>query len=231
MVSLHQLGIESELRRGGRLALSAMRKKAGTLAGRALAIMGASAAMMAAQHNATFLVMVGGAVTIPLVAGGWTLRSATRLRKSTPSALPEAIRERLRRVAQVGTQLEAQRHREALRGVVAQALALRSLHDTQDERTDAELAQALDVAMVAAARLDVLDTELEQADLRESSAHIHALMRERDTWSSRLLDLAATLESLRIRVATAVARRGRADDVELLELLRAKVEALEEVQA
>jgi hypothetical protein len=114
--------------------------------------------------------------------------------------------------------------------VVAQALALRSLHETQDERTDAELAQALDVAMVAAARLDALDTELEQADLRESSAHIHALMRERDTWSSRLLDLAATLESLRVRIATAVARRGRADDVELLELLRAKVEALEEVQ-
>jgi hypothetical protein len=54
-------------------------------------------------------------------------------------------------------------------------------------------------------------------------------MHERDTWSARLLDLTATLESFKARIAAAAGRQ-RDDERELMDSLRAKVEALEEVQ-
>jgi hypothetical protein len=230
--SLAALGIEARAIEGGLRSLPEVRKKARMVGWRVFAIIAASSASMGfVVGKATLLWLFYPLlwVLVPTIVAANTFRPAARMRGEAKE-LPEPLASRLRNVARVGVELEARRHREALRGVVSRAMELREAAAPEDrDRTDAEVAQALDVAMVAAGRLDELDRRLERVDLREASAEVHTLMHERDTWSARLLDLTATLESFRARLAAAAAQV-RPDEVEALDELRAKVEALEEVQ-
>jgi tRNA A-37 threonylcarbamoyl transferase component Bud32 len=233
VASMRVLGLEATHLQGGSSALPAVRKKARTVAGRMFLIIAASSASMGSfvgQLGWLWLLYPLLWLAIPAVFGARTLRPATTLER-TAKALPPALAARIAKIAQVGGSLDARRHRESLRGAVSRALQLReATPQAQRPEIDPEIGEALDVALVAAGRLDELDRRLERADLREASAEVHALMRERDTWSARLLDLTATLESFKARLAAA-SGRARPEEDELLEDLRAKVEALEEVQA
>ena len=95
-------------------------------------------------------------------------------------------------------------------------------------RQPADVCAAIDQALVATGRLDTIDRQLEGVDLRNPDDKAHALMHERDTWSARLHDLVGTLESLRVRLAAAKGKGGANE--ETLAILRAKVDALEEVE-
>jgi hypothetical protein len=227
--SIDLLGVRTELTRGGRYSLPAIRKKARTVAGRTFAVVAASSAWVV--NDARLMLGVWAVLWLagPVLAGAATLRSAVTPSRLTRVSLPAGLRRRLSAIETAGAQLRARRHRESLRGVVGSALALRAA--ATDEGTDEEIEQALDIALVAAGRLDALDAELESTDLQQAGAEVRAKLSERDRWSSRLLDLHATIEMLRSRVAAADVRRDRADDTESLDELRAKVEALEEVQS
>jgi hypothetical protein len=227
--SLSQLGIETKVVKGGRYALPEIRKKARTIAARTFAIVAASTAWVAQQHWWMLLVWLTAWIAVPFVAGARTLRAMAIPTATSAKALPESLRRRLLAIERTGTQLRARRHREQLRGVVGSALALREA--VGDAESDGEIAETLDVALVAAGRLDELDTRLESADLKQADAEVRATLSERDRWSSRMLDLHATIEMLRSKLASAAARRGRADEAADLDALRAKVEALEEVQS
>ena len=95
----------------------------------------------------------------------------------------------------------------------------------------AELAQAIDVATVAAGRLDALDRSLAKLDRDTATPQARALLHERDTWSARLLALTASLDALQARASRAQEQRDAGHDEDALADLRAQVEALEEVQA
>jgi hypothetical protein len=145
----------------------------------------------------------------------------------TTAALPAALQERIGNLATVLPGIRARRHREALRGVVRRALSLHAAvpADVQAAWT-AELAEVIDVALVAAGRLDVLEERLLQVDLREPDEATARDLRERDTWAARLLEVTARLDALRARWAAAAAGTRGTD---LLDDLRAQVLALEEV--
>lgn len=226
--SLQTLGLQSEVCKGGRMALPAARKKAGKVGIRMLAIIAASSVYLVSQGIAGGLgIWIAMLMMVPAVVGFRTLRPRTKLRGEARAPLPPAIDERLTAIAKSGPALRAARHRTSLRGVVSSALALRSA--VTDDATDAEVASALDIALVATGRLDALDSELEGRDLQRADAQTRELLAERDVWSSRLLELHATIESLRARLVSARAAAGKVHDQEALEELRAKVEALEEV--
>ncbi len=233
--SLQALGLQAETAKGGPLALPGVRKKSRVMAARVFTIViGSTVAMSGsiAEHLWVWLLFAGLWLTIPAGVVALSLRPKARA-KQLSAALPPPLALRMENVATVGAGLESPRHREALRGVVSRVLALRET-TAQTERdtgaVDEEAVAAIDLAIVATGRLDILDQTLKTADLNEATDEVHGLMRERDTWSARLLDLVATLEALRTRVAAAAARGGAAADDELLDALRAKVEALEEVQ-
>ncbi len=229
VVSIRQLGIDAEVAPGGRYALPAIRKKSRAIAGRTFAIVAASTAWVAREPLAMLAVWALMWVLVPFIAGASTLRAATTRRGQAKAALPDALARRLRAIESAGAQLRAKRHRESLRGVVSSALALRD--EVTDVEADRDIGEALDVALVAAGRLDQLDEQLEATDIQQAGSEVRATLAERDRWSSRMLDLHATIETLRSKVAAAKARHGKADDEETLDALRAKVEALEEVQA
>lgn len=226
--SLQNLGLQAEVCRGGRSSLPAARKKAAKVGVRMLAIMAASSAYLLSQGLfGGIFIWLGLLMLIPAIAAFRTLRPRTQLRGEARAELPPAIAERLGAIAKSGPTLRAPRHRTSLRGVVSSALALRS--SVTDEATDAEVANALDIALVATGRLDALDRELESRDLQRADAQTRELLAERDVWSSRLLELHATIESLRARLIAARASAGKVQDDDALDELRAKVEALEEV--
>ena len=167
------------------------------------------------------LLAVPGAVALQ------TLRPKAKRVGDGGTSLPAALRERMDAVSTVAAGMESQRHREALRGVVSRVLALREATGS-DGSIDTEAVAAIDQAVVAAGRLDAIDSQLELADLQRPTDEVHTLMHERDTWSARLLDLVGTLEALRVRLAAAEGQGGASEDA--LATLRAKVDALEEVQ-
>lgn len=229
VASIRELGIDAEICQGGRYSLPAIRKKSRAIAGRTFAIVAASTAWVA--RDATLMLAVWGVMwlLVPFIAGLSTLKAAVTRRGEAAAALPQPLMKRLRAIESAGAQLRAKRHREQLRGVVGSALALRE--EVGDTEADTEIGEALDVALVAAGRLDTLDEQLEATDIQQAGPEVRATLAERDRWSSRMLDLHATIETLRSKVAAARARKGGADEVESLDALRAKVEALEEVQA
>ena len=227
--ALESLGLQAKAQQGGVLALPEARKKARVLGGRTLGIVATSAAglnNLIIDHPWMLVPMLILFLGAPFVVGARTLGAKAK-RISGGKALPPALEQRMEAVATVAAGMESQRHREALRGVVSRVLALRDATGA-DEGIDAEGAAAIDQALVATGRLDIVDQDLQGHDLRSPDDVTHALMHERDTWSARLLDLIGTLESMRVRVAAAGGKKGAAAD--RLALLRAKVEALEEVQ-
>lgn len=132
--------------------------------------------------------------------------------------------------------LHHERNKDMLASIAGQVVALRAVFEDSDAlELEDELRRALEVAMVATARLDVLDHQIESltADAAPDAAGVarHERLAERDRWSTRLNQLSATLESLRIRALSAAAKqRLSGDDEEVFEALRFRVEALEELQ-
>ena len=229
--SLERLGLAAEVVRGGPLASPLMRKKVRDLSGRVFLI---SVTMMAGILSQGWMVLVGVTALLGIVVATAVLsvRAVARETGGRARALPAPIRVALGRVESALPAIAEARHRESLRAAVSRATELARVlpeADKGDPIAD-ELAQAIDAATVASARLDALDRELAQLDRDTATEAARSLLHERDTWSARLLSLTATLESLRARIARAEALRGRADD-ETLADLRAQVEALEEVQA
>jgi hypothetical protein len=228
--SLEKLGFETELVKGGAWKSTAMRKKVKSLSARVLGIIAVSSAWIYGQLN------WGTAVAIPVVilgALGFTAISGTR-RLTTPRptaarALPPSVGDAVTTVEKALPAIEQARHRHGLRAAVGRALQLSADPGLGPEVAE-ELAQSIRLATVAAARLDALDRQLADREFNESSAEARALLHERDLWAARLLELTATLDSLRARSSAATAKRADADD-EALEDLRARIEALEEVQA
>ncbi len=230
VTSLGSLGLQAKAVRGGALALPEARKKAQVLGVRTLAIVGVSmASVLGNLLNGIWPLglALGAAVIVPTAVALQSTRPKSKL-AGARSSLPPALGERMKSVAIVGAGMQSKRHRESLRGVVSRALALRSAVGS-DASLDAEVAEAIDHAVVATGRLDTIDHALAHADLQRPTDAQHALMHERDTWTARLHDLVGTLESLRTRLAAADGAAGESQAV--LDRLRAKVEALEEVQA
>ena len=87
----------------------------------------------------------------------------------------------------------------------------------------------LDIAVVAASRLDELESSLAVEDLRDPDHHLRARLRERDTWAARLLEASAFMDSMRVRLVAATTGAGDSQET-LLEGLRDRVNALTEVQ-
>ena len=228
--ALKQLGLEAEIAKGGVLAHPGARKKAKVMAGRAAGIAATSMAGLfssISQHPGVMLVVVPLLfILTPGIIAARTLGAKAK-RSGSRVALPPALSERMDAVCTVAVGMESKRHREALRGVVSRVLDLREATGN-DGSMDDEVGAAIDQALVATGRLDTIDRELEGVDLRNPDDYAHGLMHERDTWSARLNDLVGTLESLRVRLAAAKGTVGASE--ETLATLRAKVEALEEVQ-
>lgn len=93
-----------------------------------------------------------------------------------------------------------------------------------------DLVRSIRLAVGAAMRLDHLDRRLAGVDLADPNEEERRLMHERDTWSARLLGLAASLDSLSVRLTAADTSATTAAAVEQLEDLKARIEGLEEVQ-
>lgn len=229
VAALEQLGLQAKLANGGVTALPEARKKARVMAGRVAGIVATSMAGVyssIAQTPWLLLLLPVALLVAPGIVAARTLRAKAK-RTRGQAALPAAVTKRMDAVATAGAGMQSKRHREALRGVVARVMALREATGA-DGTLDDEIGAAIDQALVATGRLDAIDAQLGDADLQNPDDEDYALMHERDTWSARLHDLVGTLESMRVRLAATKGRAGAGD--EALEVLRAKVEALEEVQ-
>ncbi len=231
--TLRTLGLQAEARRGGRFALDAMLSKAGKLGVRAMT-------PAAALGGFLFMIPFFGwflfPVVVPLLpvsfaAGAWRSgRPFARALRAGKSGRPEAIERRLTQIREAVPAIQEPRHREALRTVVSRVLAL--LDVVPLERTHdfvPELEHALNLALVAARRMDELDRLMAQPGFDASDPAQRDNLHERDTWAGRLLELTARLDALATRAAAAKALRGEARTHEELQELRASVEALEEV--
>ena len=223
--SLVQLGLEGEAIRGSAIRSPRMRKKARALAGRASLITLGS--MVGLYSNGRILFVLP--VILALVAGvtSWrSLRQLTAPADRTPPALPPPLAKALADVERVAPTIDTARHRHSLRAVVRRALALAPALGPGGPAD--ELGQAVSAAAAAAARLDALDRALAARDIQREGETLRATLHERDTWSARLLSLTAALDAFEARLARAGSRTA-ADDAALADL-RARVEALEEVQ-
>ncbi len=233
--SLAQLDIHCEVARGGRLAHHGVRTKALAIAGRRTAVV-SGIVMSPAMFGLVYLAIPMALVVAPVV---FTLAfiAATKpfVNSQSPDtrALPPAMQSRVAKLDAVVPKIEADRHRESLRAVVARVFSLfESTPPGEQAEVVEELGRALDVGMLAATRLDVLDRALMAHDTLDPSAEVRAMLHERDMWSARLLELTATLDAFhsRQRAASARLERGRAEVDELLSELAVRVESLEEVQ-
>jgi hypothetical protein len=233
VASVEELGLEAEAVRGGRFALPSMRKKSWQLGAR-MALIGATGLWYGLQSvMGPLLLPTLGLGLAASVAAGWAVggRGATRRTGRTVSALPEVISAPIERIVEAVPHIREKRHRESLRAVVQRALAVRDhVPAKQQTDVDADLGRALDLALVAAMRVDQLETELTEQDMRDASAATRSQMLERDSWAARLLEMTAFLDALQARYAAAASAPESETRAEL-EQLRAHIEALEEVQA
>ena len=134
--------------------------------------------------------------------------------------------------------IAAARHRDSLRGIIERALSLRvAVGERHRQALDGDLGQLIDLATVAASRLDELDTQLGESDLHSPDRALRKALRERDTWAARLHEVTAFLDAMRARYAAlgAASPDGSvgSDDRDAegaLADLRAHIEALEEVE-
>jgi hypothetical protein len=150
-------------------------------------------------------------------------RVASRSRAALPSALDAA----LGRVAGVVPAMSAARHRDALRGVVERALALRDAIDPEERAgLDDQVAELIDVAALASSRLDQLESELSPEDLRSGDETQRARWHVRDRWAAKILQVTAFLDAMRARAVMSRARGARRVE---LDDLRAQIAALQEL--
>jgi hypothetical protein len=155
---------------------------------------------------------------------------ARRAAGSRQARLPSGLDAALGRVANLVPAMSAARHRDALRGVVERALALRDVLDAAQRAArptiDDELAQLVDVAAIASSRLDQLEAELSPEDLRSGDEALRARWHVRDRWAAKILQVTAFLDAMRARAVMAKARGvGFAE----LDSVRAQIAALEEL--
>jgi hypothetical protein len=229
MPVLRELGLQARVVRGGRFALREVRSKGWILA-RRVALIAVSGAFYGLQHAGIGL--LGGVVGIGALATWSGFREAgrpavRRLVARRPAQLPSTVDAALGRVARLVPTMTAARHRDALRGVVERALALRdALDPRQKAELDGELARLIDSAALAASRLDQLEAELSPDDLRSDGEALRARWHQRDRWSTKILHVTAFLDAMRARAVMAQAR-GVAG-TELAEL-RDQIAALEEL--
>ncbi|MEM9493482.1 MAG: hypothetical protein AAGC55_30315, partial [Myxococcota bacterium] len=234
--ALGTLDIAAEVVRGGRYALPAVRKKAWVLSGRVAAITAGGSWII--FQSVAALPLVGLGVAAGIVAGGWLLagRHATRRLPRPPRGLPEVLEAAVQRVEGVVPAIESARHRDSLRGVIERALAVRAAARGRDiAPLSGDLAQVIDLATIAASRVDELDRALAKRDLTSPDQTVRDTLRQRDAWSARLLQLTAFLDSLRASYAAtrdggALATEPDNDGADrALADLRAHIVALEEV--
>ncbi|MFY0540761.1 protein kinase domain-containing protein [Nannocystis pusilla] len=228
--ALRQIGVEVEVVHGGPLKSPAMRKKARALVGRSLAV--AVASSVGVMSSKAILVLAPLLLVGVTVGATWSSLRQVTGKGERPAALPPPLQRALTEVERVGPTIDEARHRHSLRAVVGRALALAPALGPATGDPEApveELAQAVTAATAAAARLDVLDRELAARGIQGGDEAVRATLHERDTWAARLLSLTAALDGLAARVARSRAGGG-AGDGEALADLRARVEALEEVQ-
>ena len=227
--SLRALGLETCAVRGGRFALRALRAKAWTLT-RRIAMIGGTGAFYLLRNSLAGLVVGGSILAVASVSSGFRQagRPAMKRTKTAPRrALPSALDAALGRVASVVPAMSAARHRDALRGVVERALALReAIAPGQCGELDGELAQLIDVAALASSRLDQLEAELSPEDLRGGDEAKRVRWHVRDRWAAKILQVTGFLDAMRARVVMSKARgvgQGELDDV------RAQIAALAEL--
>jgi hypothetical protein len=227
--TLRALGLETQVLRGGRFALKELRAKGWTLTKR-VALIGGTGTFFALRNSMIGMVAGGAILAVMSVWSGFrqagrpaARRAATRQLQALPSILDAA----LGRVAGVVPAMSAARHRDALRGVVERALALRDVLDpAQRAAMDDQLAQLIELAALASSRLDQLEAELSPDDLRGGDDAKRARWHVRDRWAAKILQVTAFLDAMRARAVMSKARGlGRAE----LDDVRAQIAALEEL--
>jgi predicted Ser/Thr protein kinase len=230
--ALRALGLETTALRGGRFALREVRTKGWTLAKR-IAVIGGTGTVFALRQSVAL--MVGGGVIVSIMSLWSGFRQAgrpavRRAARGSPLALPSALEAALGRVASLVPAMSAARHRDALRGVVERALALRDALDaTGRAALDGQLAQLIDVAALASSRLDQLEAELSPEDLRAGDEAKRARWHVRDRWAAKILQVTAFLDAMRARAVMAAARGSGRAELPALDDIRAQIAALEEL--
>lgn len=236
--SMRHLGILVETTRGGASAHPHVRRAAWALLRRGMTLAGAVASIpIMVNPLLGFPVTVACMILVFPFVLLFARRSAFRTALGVGSAaeqraLPAAMQQRLDALYTTVPRIKEARHREALRAVVHRTVDLtRTLTPGQRDEVGDEMAHAINLAAVAAGRMDELDAEMSRADFDPAHPEHRHSMHERDLWSGRLLDLTATLDALAARRASASHRQGEAPEAEALASLHATVESLEEVQS
>jgi hypothetical protein len=231
--SLRGIGLVAEVCKGGPMAHPAMRSKMWKLSGRVAAVAGGGVggAIQLFKHlPGEGILATGVALVIGFFVGGWHI--ATRpvtLRLAPPRPVSPALARALETVATAVPTIGAHRHRDSLRGVLARLLALENTLGTRDRALAEEVAELALSATQATLRLDQLEDALLAVDLRSPGAADRARLHERDRLATRLLETAARLDSLRVRLALSDARQRAHAAGQALGELRFEVEALEEI--
>jgi tRNA A-37 threonylcarbamoyl transferase component Bud32 len=232
-LSLAQLGIHAEARRGGRLSHSQMLEKMVRIGARRSKI---ALPLLIIGLPIMIVFLILALPLLPIYAGAvawWTSKPALRVSAATHmAALPPMVDARLREVERAAANVSP-RHRPGLRAVVQRVMALLwAAPEAERKEVDAEMTHALAVATVATERMSELDMLVSHPDFDSGQTEHRRDLQERDMWAARMLELTATLDALVARQAAArQALRGAEHEghSELADL-RDRVEALEEVQ-
>jgi hypothetical protein len=229
VAELKRLGLEAEWWLGGRLALREIRRKGWALA-RRVGLIGATSTMFLYRNSPVGIGICAVVIMAASLWGGFVRgsRPVARLERRAGPALPSALDSALARVADVVPAMSAARHRDALRGVVERAFALRAaIAPAERAALDPQLAALVDHAALAASRLDQLEAELSPDDLKSDDEAKRERWRVRDRWAARILQVTAFLDAMRARAVMAQARGAAQGDIDEL---RAHIDALVEIE-
>jgi hypothetical protein len=235
VASLARLELQAQSYRGGWIGHPLVRKHANGMAKRGLTV--ATAIALIPVMLTPFAIVVAAPLILLSAIGAFGISYASVARPVVDTqavaahALPHGLAQRLRALPAVVATIDQRRHREALGAVVLRVVTLVRATPVEGRNDiSAEMEHAVNLATVAARRMDEIEAMMVRRDFDPAEAEHRAAMQERDMWAARLLDLTAALDALAARHAAAGASLGlrRVDDE--LGSLRATVEALEEVQ-
>ncbi|PRQ02466.1 Serine/threonine-protein kinase PknB [Enhygromyxa salina] len=226
VTSLAALGFASEAHAGSSLKHPMVRSKAGKLVGRVGLIALTSMGGIWQTGVAAPVILGVGALAAMIGMSIHSAKAVTRSVGAAPDVLSPGLRTAFDRVEQIAPALPEARHRHALRAVVRQSLDLRK--QLGPDQVDEELAGAVTLASATTASLARIDADLRSRDLNDGAPETRELLHQRDHLAGRMAELSGSLETLRIRARSG---RGPVETDESLDDLRARVEALEEVQA